>query len=115
MKPLVLGKNPVYKLYLRSNKSLQFLNQFQFLQTKLNSLLEESKEQFYVRLSKTLLDLQAILNNKKVPCTPLLLHQDKSIIDFKETAEAFSYFFAGQSSIVRNKRELPSTISKKPT
>ena len=38
------GKNQAYKSYLWSNKSLQFLNQFQFLQIKLNSLIEESKE-----------------------------------------------------------------------
>ena len=73
-----------------SNKTLEFFNQFQFLQTKSNSLLGESR--YYVRLCKTLLDRQAILNNEKVPSIPLLLHQDKFIIDFKEKADAFCYF-----------------------
>ena len=57
-KQLILEKNQAYKSYLRSNKSLQFLNHFQFLQTKLNSLIEESKGKYYVRLSKKLLDPQ---------------------------------------------------------
>ena len=39
-----------------------FLNQFQFPQTKLNSLIEESKEKYYVRLSKKLLDPQPVQN-----------------------------------------------------
>ena len=43
IKQLILEKNQAYKPYLRSNKSLQFLNQFQFLQKKLNFLIEESK------------------------------------------------------------------------
>ena len=55
-KQLILEKNQVYKPYLWSNKSLYFLNQFQFLQTKLNPLIEESKEKHYVRLSKKLLN-----------------------------------------------------------
>ena len=58
IKQLILAKNQVYKSYLWSNKSLQFLNQFQFLQTKLNSLIEESKEKYYVCLSKKVLDPQ---------------------------------------------------------
>ena len=40
IKRLTLDKNNVYK-------SLQFLNQFQFLQTKFNSLIKEPKKQFY--------------------------------------------------------------------
>ena len=40
IKQLILEKNQAYKSYLRSNKSLHFLNHFQFLQTKLNSLIE---------------------------------------------------------------------------
>ena len=105
IKQLILEKNQAYKSYLRSNKSLQFLNQFQFLQTKLNYLIEESKEKYYVRLSKQLLHpqtspksywsiLKTFVNKKKIPCIPPLLHQDKFIIDFKDKAELFNSFFA---------------------
>ena len=124
IKQLILQKNQAYKSNLRSNKSLQFLDHFQFLQTKLNSLIEESKEKYYVRLSKKLLDpqtspksywsiLKTFLNNKKIPCIPPLLHQDKFIIDFKEKAEMFNNFFADLCSILRNKSELPASLSKK--
>ena len=42
--------------YLPNNKSPQFLNQFKILQTKLTSLVLESKEKDYARLSKKLID-----------------------------------------------------------
>ena len=56
IKQLILDKNHAYKSYIRNDKSLQFFNQFQFLQTKLSSLIEESKNQYYTRLSYKLLD-----------------------------------------------------------
>ena len=39
IKQLILDKNHAYKSYIRVDKSLQFFNQFQFLQTKLSSLI----------------------------------------------------------------------------
>ena len=56
IKQLILKKNHAYKSYIRNDKSLQFFNRFQFLQTKLKSLIEESKNQYYARLSHKLLD-----------------------------------------------------------
>ena len=53
---LTLNKNDAYKSYIRNDSSLRFFNQFQFLQLKLNSLIEESKNQYYARLSHKLLD-----------------------------------------------------------
>ena len=35
IKQLILDKNHAYKSYIRNDKSLQFINQFQFLETKL--------------------------------------------------------------------------------
>ena len=58
IKQLILDKNHAYKSYIRNDKSLQFFNQFQFLQTKLSSLIEESKNQYYSRLSHKLLDVR---------------------------------------------------------
>ena len=54
IKKLILDKNHAYKSYICNDKS--FFNQFQFLQTRLNSLIEESKNQYYTRLSHKLLD-----------------------------------------------------------
>ena len=124
IKQLILDKNHAYKSYIRNDKSLQFFNQFQFLQTKLSSLIEESKNQYYTRLSHKLLDpktsqksywsiLKTFLNNKKIPCIPPLLHQDKFVTDFKEKANIFNNFFADQCSIVSNNSELPVTLTKK--
>ena len=84
---------------LRSDKSLQFFNQFQFLQKKLSSLIEESKNHYYTGLSHKLLDLKTsqksywsilktFLNNKKIPRIPPLLHQDKFVADFKENIQS---------------------------
>ena len=124
IKQLILDKNHAYKSYIRNDKSLQFFNQFQFLQTKLSSLIEESKNQYYTRLSHKLLDpktsqksywsiLKTFLNNKKIPCIPPLLHQDKFVTDFKEKANIFNNFFANQCSIVSNNSELPVTLTRK--
>ena len=124
IKQLILDKSHEYKPYIRNDKSLQFFNQFQFLQTKLSSLIEESKNQYYTRLSHKLLDpktsqksywsiLKTFLNNKKIPCIPPLLRQDKFVTDFEEKANIFNNFFADQCSIVSNNSELPVTLTKK--
>ena len=73
-------------------------------QSKLNSLIEESKHKYHARLSKKLSDpatspksywsiLKTFLNNKKIPCIPPLLHENKFIIDFRKKAEIFNTFF----------------------
>ena len=96
---------------------MQFFNQFQFLQTRLSSLIEESKNQYYNRLSYKLLDpktsqksywsiLKTFLNNKKIPCIPPILHQDKFVTDFQEKANIFNNFFTNQCCIVSNNSEL---------
>ena len=46
IKQLIFDKNHAYKSYIRNDKSLQFFNQFQFLQTKLKSLIKKSKNQY---------------------------------------------------------------------
>ena len=58
MKQLILDKNHAYKSYIRNDKSLQFFNQLQFLQTNSRSLVKESKNQYYTRLTHKLLDLR---------------------------------------------------------
>ena len=56
IRKLISDKNHAYKSYIRNDKSLQFFNQFQFFQKELSSLIEESKNQYYTRLSHKLLD-----------------------------------------------------------
>ena len=111
IRQLILDKNHAYKSYIGNDKSLQFFNQFQFLQTKLSSLIEESKNQYYTRLSNKLLDpktnqkhcwsiLKTFLNNKKIACISPLLYQDKFVTDFKEKANIFNNFFANSELLV---------------
>ena len=124
IKQAILNKNHAYKSYIRNDKSLHFFNQFQFLQARLSSLIEESKNQYYTRLSHKLLDpktsqksywsiLKTFLNNKKIPCIPPLLHQDKFVTDFKEKANIFNNFFANQCSIVSNNSDLSVILTEK--
>ena len=119
-----MNKNHAYKSYIRNDKSLQFFNQFQFLQTKFNSLIDESKNQYYARLANKLSDpktsqkshwsiLKTFLINKKIPSILPLFNQGKFVIDFKEKANIFNNFFADQCSIVRDNRELLVTPTKK--
>ena len=123
IKQLILDKNHAYKSYICNGKSLQFFNQFQFLQTRLSSLIEESKNQYYTRLFHKLLDpktsqksywsiLKTFLNNKKILCLPPLLHQGKLVTDFKEKANIFNNFFANQCSVVSNNSELPVILTR---
>ena len=126
IKQLILDKNHAYQSCIRNDKSLQFFNQFQFLQTKLSSSIKEFKSQYCTHLFHKLLDpktsqrsywsiLKTFLNNKKILCIPPLLHQDKFVTDFKEKANIFNNFFADQCSIVKNVSELSVTITKKNT
>ena len=41
--------------------------------------------------------LKTFLNNKKIPCIPLLLHNDKFITNFKEKSGIFEGIFTKQS------------------
>ena len=57
--------------------------------------------------------LKILLNNKKHPCIPPLLQDNKYVTDFKKKAELFNSFFAEQFSIIDNSSELPSNFLKK--
>ena len=126
IKQLNLGKNHTHKSYFGNYKSLKFFNQPQFLQTKLNFLIEESKNRSYTRLSYKLLDpiasqksywsiLKTFLNNTKFPCIPPPLHQDKFVTEFKEKANILNNLISLLTNvlIVTNNSELPVTLTKK--
>ena len=51
--------------------------------------------------------------NKKIPCVPLLLHQDNLLLNSKKKTNIFNNFFANQCSIVSNYSELLVTLTKK--
>ena len=53
IKKLILDKNQPYKSYRQNKNNIFFVHQFEFLQSKLNSLIEKSKSNYYARLSKS--------------------------------------------------------------
>ena len=57
--------------------------------------------------------LKTLLNNKKIPCIPPLLQDNKYVTDFTKKAELFNLFFAEQCSIIDNSSELPSNFLNK--
>ena len=46
--------------------------------------------------------LKSFSTGKKVPCIPLMFHQDSFITDFKQKAELFNSFFANQCSLIND-------------
>ena len=52
------------------------------------------------------------LNNKKIPCIPRLLNNDKFIMDFKEKADRSNDFLVKHCSLVNGNTELPSIRTK---
>ena len=124
IKELIHEKNQAYKSYRQNKNNIFSVHQFELLQSKLNSLIEKSKSNYYARLSKKLSDpmtspesywsvLKTFLINKKIPFIPPLLDDDKLITNFKEKAEIFNNFFAKQYSLINTNSDLPSVLSKK--
>ena len=56
IKELIHEKNQDYKSYRQNKKNIFSVHQFEFLQSKLNSLIEKSKSNYYARLSKKISD-----------------------------------------------------------
>ena len=124
IKELIHDKNQAFKSYSQSKSNILFVHQFELLQSKLNSLIKKSKSNYYTRLSKKLSDpmsslksyssiLKTFLNNKKTPCIPPLLQDDKFITNIKKMADIFNNFFAKQCSLINTNSDLPSVLSKK--
>ena len=91
------------KIHIVKNNTFCF-HQFEFLQSKLNFLIEKSELNYYPRLSKNSSDpmtspkpywsiLKTFLNNEKIPYILPLLRDDTFIINFKEKAEIFNSLF----------------------
>ena len=89
IKELIHEKNQAYRSYRHNKNYILSVHQFQLLQSKLNSLIEKSKSNYYARSSKKMSDpmtspkfywsiLKTFLNNK-IPFIPPLLNDDKFI------------------------------------
>ena len=102
IKKLINDKNRA--IHILSSKNFSTFRNFQFIQSRLISLIEKSKHKCYARLSKELLDpatipkshwfiLNIFLNNKKILCIPQLRYENKFIIDLRQKAEILNTFF----------------------
>ena len=87
------------------------------LQKCLSISIESSKERITNRLNNTQKSsktywslLKIFLNNKKITLIPPLFHENRFIIDFKEKAELFSFFFSNQCSLLKNCSKLPTNL-----
>ena len=85
--------------------------------------IENSKQTYYSKLSSKLANpaassktywsiLKTLLKNKKIPCIPLLFHENKFITSFKEKVELFNTFFANQCTLLNNSSVLPNSLAK---
>ena len=92
-----------------------------FLQERLSTIIESSKERYYARIANRLNNtqkssktywslLKIFLNNKKIPLIPPLFHENRFITDFKEKAELFNSFFSNQCSLLKNCSKLPTNL-----
>ena len=79
IKKIINDKNRAHASYRLNENNSSTFQHFQFLQSRLNSIIEKSKLKYYARLSRKLSDpatspksywsiLKIFLNNKKIPC-----------------------------------------------
>ena len=92
-----------------------------FLQERLTTNIEYSRERYYTRVANRLSNaqkssktywslLKIFLNNKKILLIPPLFHENRFITDFKEKAELFNSFFSNQCSLLKNRSKLPTNL-----
>ena len=58
--------------------------------------------------------LKTFLNNKKIRCILLLLHENLFFVDFKGKAKIFNTFSVKQRFLINTCSDLPPTLTKKP-
>ena len=98
---IIYKRNSLYKDY-RKNNNNQIFEKLTLLQ-KLHLAKEESKDTYYSNLSTKLIKqksnpktywsvLKRFLNNKKIPCIPSLIYENKLATDFRENSEIFNSF-----------------------
>ena len=59
------------------------------------------------------LNLKSFLNNKKIPCIPSPLYQNRYMTQYRNKAELISNFFANQCSITNHSSIPPPVLFKR--
>ena len=100
-------KRHLVSLQERVKLSIEFSKQKYYYQTanKLNNTKKNSKSYWSL--------LKIFSNNKKIPLTTPLFHENRFITDFKEKAELFNSVFSKQCSFINNNSKL-STVTFSP-
>ena len=121
IKTLIKEKNATYKIFRHNKDNPDLIYRLKFLQERLSTTIESSKERYYARIANRLNNtqkssktywslLKIFLNNKKIPLIPPLFHENRFITDFKEKAELFNSFFSNQCSLLKNCSKLPTNL-----
>ena len=88
---------------MKTRKLDRIFNYYKTVSPKLSSVSTSSK--CYWSL------LQRMLNDKKIPVTPPLFHNDNFISNFKEKSEFFNEHFSKQFSLIQNSSTIPSVFT----
>ena len=107
----IQDKNEAYKRIKRSNNNSQHFENFQSLQSLKEASTEASKQRYYSRLSKKLMDLFTSLkaywsvvkpfhNNEKILCILPIFHENIYVTNSKEKAELFNSFLLSSVQLV---------------
>ena len=116
---LIQDKNEAYKRFKRSNKNSQYFRNFQSLQSLLVASAEASNGRNYYSFPfiQKIMDpstspktywsvLMSFQKNKKIPCIPPIIYENRLLTNFKYKAELFNSFFAKQCLIIDNSSEI---------
>ena len=109
IKTLIQEKNATYKIFRHNNDHPELIYRLKFLQERLSTSIESSKERYYTRIANRLNNtqkssktywsfLKIFSNNKKLLLIPLLLQENCFITDFKEY------------SLLKNCSKLPTNL-----
>ena len=100
IKNLIRAKDNFYKKFVRKSNNMYRRCAFKHLQNHLNQSIQIAKQSYVNKIAQRLGDpntsskcywslLKTLLNGKKIPCIPLLFHDDKFIGDFQEKSDFF--------------------------
>ena len=109
------------KIYRHNKYNPDLIYRLKFLQERVSTSIESSKERYYARIANRFNNTQKssttywyflnfFLNNRKIPLIPPLFHENRFITDFKEKAELFNSFFSNQCSLLKNCSKLPTNL-----
>ena len=121
IKTLIKEKNVTYKIFRHNKDNPNLIYRLKFLQERLSTITESSKERYYARIANKLNNtqkssktywslLKIFLNNKKIPLIPPLFHENRFITDFKEKAQIFNSLFSDQCSFLKNCSKIPTNL-----